>query len=727
MRHRVLAPLAAALLVATVLPASADPLFDRVATFMARTNIGEGAKDEAAVAEIITANADGTLLVYTDAAGKRIGMIDIEDPANPKPLGTVAVGGEPTSVKIVGATAYVSVDTSESFTKPTGKLLAIDTAAKAVTKECALPGQPDSVAAAKDGSFLAIAMENQRDEEVNDGALPQMPAGTLLIVGLDGAALDCAKVKEIALTGLASVAGEDPEPEFVDVNDRGEIVVTLQENNAVVFVDGKTGKVTGNWDAGRVDLEKIDTEKNGIIDLSGKMENVAREPDGVAWLGNDRVVTANEGDWKGGSRGFTIFGRDGKVIYDAGNSLEHAIVALGHYPEKRNKKGAEIEGAAIGTYDGERLIFIGSERASLIAVYRDREGAEPELLQFLPGGIGPEGLLAIPGRNLFVTAAETDLTKDGGIGGQVVIYQRAERPAPAYPTIASELGETGLPIAWGALSGLAADKATPGRLYAVTDSFYGKAPRILTVDATRTPAAITAETTVTKDGRTIEDLDLEGIAAAADGGFWLVSEGNAKGRKNLLLKVDAKGTVQQEIALPEEVEATATSSGFEGVTVTGEGDAATLWIAQQRPWKGDAEDEVKLFAYKPSTKAWGAVRYKLDPKGEGWVGVSEITADNDRVLLIERDNQIGGKARIKRLYAVPMAEMKPAPLGGELPLVSKAQAHDFLPDLQAPKGYVLDKIEGFALDKDGNGFAVTDNDGVDASSGETQFLRLGRL
>lgn len=726
MRHRVLAPLATALLAASAHSASADPFFDRVATFMAHSNV-EGEADKPAVAEIISANADGTLLVYTDAAGKRIGMVDINDPANPKLLGTVAVGGEPTSVKILGTTAYVAVDTSESFTKPTGKLLAVDTSAKSVAKACELPGQPDSVAAAKDGAFLAIAMENQRDEETNDGNLPQLPAGSLVTVALDGAALDCARIKEIELTGLASVAGEDPEPEFVDINERGEIVVTLQENNAVVFVDGKTGKVTGNWDAGRVDLDRIDTEKDGIIRLDGKMENVAREPDGVAWLGNDRVVTANEGDWKGGTRGFTIFRRDGTVQFDPGNSLEHAVVALGHYPEKRNKKGIEIEGVATGTYGDERLIFVGSERASVVAVYRDREGGDPDLLQVLPGGIGPEGLLAIPSRNLFVTATETDLTEDGGIGGQVVIYGRAERAAPAYPTIASELGESGLPIAWGALSGLAADKATPGRLYAVTDSAYGKAPRILTIDATRTPAAITAEMTVTKDGKTAEDLDLEGIAVAADGGFWLASEGNAKGRKNLLLKVDAKGAVQDEIALPAEVEATATASGYEGVTVTGEGEATTVWLAQQRPWKGDAEDEVKLFAFKPASKEWGAVRYKLEPKGEGWVGLSEITADNDRVFLIERDNQIGSRAKLKRLYAVPMSEMKPAPLGGDLPLVSKAQVHDFLPELQAPKGYVLDKIEGFALDKDGNGFAVTDNDGVDDASGETQFLRLGRL
>jgi hypothetical protein len=50
-----------------------------------------------------------------------------------------------------------------------------------------------------------------------------------------------------------------------------------------------------------------------------------------------------------------------------------------------------------------------------------------------------------------------------------------------------------------------------------------------------------------------------------------------------------------------------------------------------------------------------------------------------------------------------------------------------VPDLQKPRGIVLDKVESFAVDAAGNAFAITDNDGVDGTNGETQFLRLGRL
>jgi hypothetical protein len=41
--------------------------------------------------------------------------------------------------------------------------------------------------------------------------------------------------------------------------------------------------------------------------------------------------------------------------------------------------------------------------------------------------------------------------------------------------------------------------------------------------------------------------------------------------------------------------------------------------------------------------------------------------------------------------------------------------------------FFVDKVEGFTIDAAGNAFAVTDNDGVDDSNGETVFMRLGAM
>ena len=97
------------------------------------------------------------------------------------------------------------------------------------------------------------------------------------------------------------------------------------------------------------------------------------------------------------------------------------------------------------------------------------------------------------------------------------------------------------------------------------------------------------------------------------------------------------------------------------------------------------------------------------------------------VYLVERDNQIAGAAAVKKLYRVPAAQMMPAALDGALPVVEKGLVRDLLPDLKVLNGYVMDKVEGFAIDAAGTGWVVTDNDGVDDSSGETLFWSVGRI
>lgn len=720
----IIAGLAAVLAASVATAAQAEPVFNRIASFAVADNLPDGTDPKTPTSsEIIAATEDGNTLVYSDSPLKAIGFIDITDAKAPKAGGTVSFDGEPTSVTVVGGKALVAVNTRESFVKPSGLLAVVDIATKKIETTCDLGGQPDSIALNKDKTIAAIAIENERDEEVNDGAIPQMPAGDLVIVSLKDGAPDCATVKHVALTGLAEIAGDDPEPEFVSFNGNDEIALTLQENNHIVILDGKTGTVKTHFSAGTVDLEKIDTKKDGVIAFTGKKEGQKREPDAVKWLGEDRLVVANEGDWEGGSRGFTIFDKTGKVVYESGPSFEYAIASIGHYPDKRNSKGIEPEGLEAATFGEDNLFFVLSERASIVGVYKDT-GAEPELLQLLPSGIGPEGAVAIPARNLLVTANETDLGEDGLARSHVMIYERAEGTA-AYPQIRSA-DKDGLPVGFGALSGLAAATDEPGKLFAVSDSVYASDPAIFTIDATQKPALITEKLRITRDGAPAQKLDIEGLANDGEGGFWLASEGNTdKLYAHALLHVNKKGEIKQEIAIPAELRAGEIRYGFEGITTVGEGDDMVLWMAVQREWKDDEKGFVKLVSYKPSTEEWGAVRYPLEKAEQGWVGLSEITVNGDYAYIVERDNLLGKDARLKKLFRVALSELKPGKLGETLPTVKKEEVRDLIPDLKALNGYVVDKVEGFTIDAAGNGYVVTDNDGVDDSSGETLFFSIG--
>jgi hypothetical protein len=750
------AALAFASLFACATPAMADgarPQFERVATYVVCDNSScDTASVETTVAEIVAASRDGRTLIYTDSPGEAFGLVDITDPAHPKGLGTVKLEGEPTSVDVAGRYALVAVNTRESFTDPSGHLAVFDlhqcrtdlTSCSPLAK-LDMGGQPDSVAVSPDRRYAAVAIENERDEDVSDGALPQLPAGFLNIVDLVGPP-SAWSVRPVALTGLASIAPEDPEPEYVKINRFNVAAVTLQENNHVVLVYLPTGKVLTHFSAGATSLDRIDVEENRVIELTGAIPSIKREPDAIAWLGDWRLVTANEGDLEGGTRGFSIFAANGHVLFDSGNDVEHLGVKHGHYPEDRaENKGVEPEGVVAQRFGSDEYLFVGSERGNFVAVYRDRGvKKKPEFVQVLPTGIGPEGLLAIPSRKLFVASTETD----EGARAQINIY-RLRHSSASYPSIVSasleedqiEVWKRGhdrterLPIGWGALSALAADRDKAHVLYTVHDSFYRQS-RIYTVDVRNSPAVITGAMILRKDGAPV-DYDLEGLVQRAGGGFWAVSEGagNAPNAttKNLLVEISTDGSVVREVELPATVDELQRSNGFEGVTAVGSGNQEKVYVAFQREWIGDPARRVRIGEYSPGEAKWRFFYYPLDavesPAG-GSVGLSEITSlGGDRFAVIERDSVGGPDARIKKIYVFSIAGLVPKEQGSvePFPVVAKTLAIDMLPIMRATNGWTLDKLEGFAIAKDGTAYAVTDNDGVDEATGETQFFRLGEF
>jgi DNA-binding beta-propeller fold protein YncE len=729
------------------------PSFQRIATlgnYLNRGDIGEET-----VSEIIAATKDGKTLIYTDSPGERVGFIDIDDPRNPQPTGMLELPGEPTSVDILdNDLALVAVNTSESFVEPSGRLVVVEIATREIVGTIELDGQPDSIKISPDRRYVAIAIENERDEDIEaggvEGGLPQLPAGFLAIVDIKGKDPADWVLRTVDLTGLAGYAPEDPEPEFVDINAANEAVVSLQENNHLVIVDLVRGVVTRHFEAGTVSLDGIDATEDDVIVLTESLADIPREPDAVAWVPSGRfgrpdgIATANEGDLFGGSRGFSIFDRRGGVLFDSGASLEEIAVQHGHYPESRSEnKGNEPEAIEYGRFGARDYLFVGSERGSFVAVY-ELTGNGPVFKQLLPAPLGPEGLLAIPSRNLLIATGEND-DPEYGVRSAVMIYQLG-RGRPTYPEILSD-DTGGSPIPWSALSGMVAVPGEPNRLLAVWDSYFSES-RIFGIDVSAKPAVITDALTIQGGSG---DYDPEGIAAAPDGTLWIASEGNASdSRPNRLLQVEpTTGQVMQEIGLPPEVlacrKATANratlGSGFEGVAVEPIIGGYRLLVAQQRGWDyttGECEaldDDAgglnalgqpsltRIWIYDPKAMSWDHVAWELAPLPENasWIGLSEITrAADGSYVLIERDNLTGDFAALKMLVRVSNRDL----LDGAVAEDDKA-VYDLIPRLKSTHGWITDKPEGVAITAAGRTFVVTDNDGVDDWSGETWFMDLG--
>ena len=750
-------------------PVPGDRNFNRIATLP----VGDGA--ETSAPEIVSAYDGDTKLIFSDAEGGQIGFADITDPTAPTLMDPVDITGEPTAVSVLGDFALVGeVDAASTFDTPDGNLIVLDltTDPASVVRTIDLNGQPDSVAVAPSGDYAAVVIENERDEDEDvggqTGALPQLPAGELIVVDTSDPDPLNWTTSTVALTGLAGLnEPTDPEPEYVDINSADVAVVSLQENNGLAIVDLATASVTTSFSAGVVALPNVDITEDDIIDFEGSIVR-ERQPDAVAWLGTDYFATANEGDIPaeagtiggddGGSRGFTIFDTSGNVIFESGEALEYLTVATGHFPLGRaENKGNEPEAVEFGTFGDDDYLFVGSERANVVGVYDADNPLAPELRQVLPTGIGPEGLLALPSRDLLVVANEVD----EGFPSSIMLYELQEAD-PVYPQLISAPdGANRYPIAWGAQSGLAAHPTDPGIGYSVSDSFYADST-IFQLDLTTTPVTVTdAIELVDGDGNQIS-VDLEGIDAVlnSDTGeleFWVATEGGIPSdameasTPNQIHLVAGDGEVMQSIGLPDDRQACWTASaddagnadrrnnrfGFEGITMAPDG---SLWIAQQREWDGyvgtvdgvdctqfnDPEGQTNLWRYTPGEASpdagtWEQYPYTLDDPAAagGWVGLSEIVAYGpDTVLVVERDNQLAGDAEVKRIYPVSLPDA-PGP-------VTKGTALDLLPTMQAQNGLVLDKVEGAMVTTAGELWISTDNDGVDDAPGESLLLNLGR-
>ncbi|HEY9878801.1 MAG TPA: hypothetical protein V6D29_10115 [Leptolyngbyaceae cyanobacterium] len=375
-----------------------------------------------AVAEIISASPDGATLAFTNAGDKQIGFIDIRDVQAPEALGTVDVSGlgEPTSVAITPNSQYAIAAILAEGDNP-GLLIFIDPTTRELVGQLQLPGVgPDSVAITPDGSKVVVAIEDEEDTDNLPGKRP----GSIAIATINYANPSQSTVTSVSLD-LSTVEGvnyaADVQPEFVAISPDGQTAaVTLQENNAIALIDLATAQVTRLFSAGTVVHNQADLTDDDNAQFNQAFTG-RREPDSIAFSPDGRyLITANEGDtslesfgddvWSGG-RGWSIFDLDGNVVYESGASLEMLAAQQGMYPDDRSeKRGIEVEGATVATIGGNPLAFVASERGSFVAAYDISKVESPQLVGFMATGDSPEGVLAIPGSNLLLTANEGDGT-----------------------------------------------------------------------------------------------------------------------------------------------------------------------------------------------------------------------------------------------------------------------------------------------------------------------------
>lgn len=396
-------------------------------------------------AEIAAYMPDSKMLFVVGEANS-MEVVDLADAASPARKTEFLLDGEATSVSVYENLVAVSLLGNPSWGEGYIEIMRFDDGAvqKILTQKACF--HPDMITFSPDGKKLLVACEGEPSE---DGL--KDPFGAIGIVNVENLAFASQDESELPMVVLP-FDDVTIEPEYITVSEDSRWAwVSLQENNALAKVDLNSNKIVGVFDLGVVDHSKagfgIDAVKDGKINIKNEKMWGLRQPDGIKSfdvVGRHYVLTANEGEdvpdvskiyglkdvsekakrqqvqLKFGSRSISLFdGDNGKLLWDSGDSLERIAAEVApdyfNWNSKKGKKkidarsddkGVEPENIVAGYVDRptgkrNRLVFVGLERMSGIAVFDFTDLNSPKLVDFYmdPVDRGPEGMLFINAEN----------------------------------------------------------------------------------------------------------------------------------------------------------------------------------------------------------------------------------------------------------------------------------------------------------------------------------------
>jgi uncharacterized protein len=275
-----------------------------------------------AAAEIGAFDPKTRRLFSTNAAQKRVDVLEISKSGALTPLFSIAVGGTPNSVAIQKDLVAVAVENSPK-TAP-GFVKFYDTNGTFLSQVTA-GALPDMLTFSPDGRWLLIANEGEPNSYNQPDSVD--PEGSVTIIDMtDGVkslgpgrvrtatfsgSIPLINASSIRVYGPNAKPAQDFEPEYIAVSDDSETAwVVLQENNAIAVLDIETARFTRISGLGtkdhRLAANKLDpSDRDGGIRIANWPVHAFYLPDAIHTFrdrGNTYLVMANEGDtrdWPG--------------------------------------------------------------------------------------------------------------------------------------------------------------------------------------------------------------------------------------------------------------------------------------------------------------------------------------------------------------------------------------------------------------------------------------------
>lgn len=372
-----------------------------------------------------------------------IAIVDLKEPTNPVVISTIDLSDVGSAVNSVACfDGLVAVAVEAHVSTDNGTVVFLDSDGERI-RQVRVGAMPDMVTFSPDGTYLVSANEGEPNADLTID-----PQGSVSIIDVRnnyrettvmlGSSRPVSSVTWFTLP--SRLPGEMIEPEYIAVSpDSKHAFVMCQENNAIAKIDLATASLMSWHWLGFVDWMETD----GGIDIDRKNKELIRKPERVISLRQPdaviafdtsrgiRLVTANEGDprdnWGSdgvrkvddveyiksstegqepnalfGSRGVSIFDGDARLVWDSADLFEASLEKLFEKDEaetwleqtidkRSGKRGIEPESLTTGTIDGERLVFVGLERAGMIASFVYNESDDSLVLQGLTSVPTPAG------------------------------------------------------------------------------------------------------------------------------------------------------------------------------------------------------------------------------------------------------------------------------------------------------------------------------------------------
>jgi DNA-binding beta-propeller fold protein YncE len=253
------------------------------------------------------------LFVVNNANGSVIDVIDISTPASlvyVKSIDVAQYGGGVNSVAVKNGllAAAIEADTKTD----NGKIVVFDTKTLAEKAAVNVGALPDMVTFSPDGKYILSANEGEPNDDYTAdpvGSVSIITVGSYASATLDFAGFagqaDALKAKGLRMFGRNASFAQDMEPEYIAVSSDSKLAwATLQENNAIAYINLESKTVTGIFPLG---FKNHSTAENAL-DASDKDNSVTFSnypifgmylPDAIASFnqnGTNYVITVNEGD-----------------------------------------------------------------------------------------------------------------------------------------------------------------------------------------------------------------------------------------------------------------------------------------------------------------------------------------------------------------------------------------------------------------------------------------------